>query len=77
MRVLSMRRFLVLYDFVPSSLSESENKLINFDIVVLNIRTKKKSSKKYQDKQHTTCITQKKPDLSGLGLDPHIVVEPG
>jgi hypothetical protein len=54
-----MRRFHVLYDFVPSSLSESENKLINFDIVALNLRTKKESSKGYQDEQHTRRITQK------------------
>jgi hypothetical protein len=69
-----MRHFHVLYDFVPSSLSESENKLINFDIVVLNLRTKKEVSKIYQDEKHTRRITQKN-DLSGLGLDPRIVVE--
>ena len=62
-----MRRFHVLYDFVPSSLSESENKLINFNIVVLNLRTKKESSKRYQDEKHTTRITQKKI-YQGLAL---------
>jgi hypothetical protein len=39
--------------------------------VVLKLRTKKESSKKYKDEQHTT----QKNDLSRLGLDPRIVVE--
>jgi hypothetical protein len=43
---------------------------------VLNICTKKESSKRYQDEKHTRHITQKN-DLSGLGLDSRIVVETG
>jgi spore coat polysaccharide biosynthesis predicted glycosyltransferase SpsG len=75
MRVLSMRRFYVLYDFVPSSLSELENKLINFDIVVVeSSHQKRNQAKRYQDEKHTRHITQKN-DLLGLGLDPSIVVE--
>ena len=60
-----------------SSFSESEKKLINFDIVVLKLRTKKQAQKKYQDGQHNMQHTMKKNDLSGLGLDPSIVVETG
>jgi hypothetical protein len=51
-----MRRFHVLYDFVPSSLSESKTKLINFEIVVLNSRTKKNQAKdiKMSNTQHAS-----------------------
>jgi hypothetical protein len=53
-----MIHFHVLYDFVPSSLSESENKLINFDIwTVVNVHTRNNHAK--EDEHHTKRITPK------------------
>ena len=66
--------FLCLYDFTPSSLSESENRLIKFDIVVLKPCTKNNLAQE----KYVKPITQKTPrknHLSGLGLNPRIVVE--
>jgi len=57
---------------VPSSLSESENKLINLDIVALKLRTKNQN---INDKMDNTTHHTKKHNLSELGLDPRIVVE--
>jgi hypothetical protein len=59
---------------VPSSLSESENKLINLDIFSVE-ETHQEAEQKGQDSQHNT--PRKKHDLLGLGLDPRIVVKTG
>ena len=59
---------------MPSSLSESENKLINLDIFS-DEETHQEAEQKGQDSQHNT--PREKHDLSGLGLDPRIVVKTG
>jgi hypothetical protein len=63
-----MRRLHVLYDFVPSSLSESENKLINFDIVVLKLCTKKGITQRDINMRNTPDASQKKMIYRGLAL---------
>ena len=57
-------------------MSESEKKLINLDIVVLILHTMNQAPKN-QDAQHNSNTRRKKNELSGLGLDPRIVVETG